>query len=827
MNENRHLPALQDSNLSHLLFSESLKGGSLPSTRRRLNSSDISLIICIRAHEKNPWVIDRLQALSDHYDELPNVIIVDFGSLSPFSERISQICRELGFTYQFVEDFDTYSASSARNAGFQVATTELIFFTDIDFVYPANFFTRLCDIASNLQMHERIDVVLMCSAVHLNENATAEYIRRSPGDRTSYIESIGHRSALLEFGGDVQFVAPYSNNFLIHRSMFSLVGGYDERFRGHGSEDFEFISRLNCYTKQFPAVANVTKDIGGPLREEFFDVQAYEGFRALNALTCFSGELQGLRAYHLYHPTRNDDDWRSNNDWKRDRLVNIMAGYTPNQSGLLKVDYVKRPKKLLCICNQDEHWGYFVPLRLLGYTIHVLSTDKPNDLSEASSAIKSGFYDAVAVFNPYMKSHAPFKPVFMLAKEFTRTIVIERGALPGTIYYASDVAYNASEFDDEGFESYTPTNEDLDHARSYIKEIRKGHSSLEKLDSYEDTLNRYEELKHTSKIKIFIPLQLSEDMAVTMFVRDAQSYPEFESYVAKLGEVRGVTFLVKPHPLSKGKLDVLPDNVVLLRRDDNIHAVIDIADAVVAYNSGVSLLAMAHEKPVYTVGNAYFNRGGAGKRADSLIAAVADFKASPWKADTCQIARVYAWLLCRMYSRFSATDDIREFASRLAHGYRDIVVEELRLGDEAVALHRLIRGSERGATHTYAFGRLNLKPSDASRPSSPTRAIELPVDKYERWARDDFHSGRFEASARNFRMTFKEQGGGANVSLLRCAAEAYANAGLRREAIDVLKEVSILLPQNKAVRKRLIVMTYPFMALVFGRKPFIVRKHKT
>ena len=51
-----------------------------------------------------------------------------------------------------------------------------------------------------------------------------------------------------------------------------------------------------------------------------------------------------------------------------------------------------------------------------------------------------------------MKSHSAYLGIVMLAREKGRNVVvIERGALPGTIYYDDDVCYNSQNFSPEAF----------------------------------------------------------------------------------------------------------------------------------------------------------------------------------------------------------------------------------------------------------------------------------------------------------------------------------------------------------------------------------------
>jgi hypothetical protein len=83
--------------------------------------------------------------------------------------------------------------------------------------------------------------------------------------------------------------------------------------------------------------------------------------------------------------------------------------------------------------------------------------------------------------------------------------VIERGALPNSIYYASDVAYNDCSYSEEEFAKFTATKEELAAADEYASWLRTGENTLEKNFSYEFTGRKYLPLKGVSRPICFIP----------------------------------------------------------------------------------------------------------------------------------------------------------------------------------------------------------------------------------------------------------------------------------------------------------------------------------
>ena len=197
-------------------------------------------------------------------------------------------------------------------------------------------------------------------------------------------------------------------------------------------------------------------------------------------------------------------------------------------------------------------------------------------------------------------------------------------------------------------------------------------------------------------------------MAVTMFLRESQTYDDFVQSIDRVASSNpDITFIVKNHPLSKQDIDLKAPNVVIAERSDNIHALIDVSTFTVCYNSGVGLISLIHGRPTYTIGNAYYNRGGAGRFCNSLEEAVYRHRNDPHAPDADCVVKLVTWLRRHRYSVFTATDDIREHADRRSHGYREVTVTRLVLDGKAHELGRAAAAhpfSER----SYGMGLLGL-----------------------------------------------------------------------------------------------------------------------
>lgn len=637
--------------------------------------NDLTAVYAVRGSEHNPWVLDRIRLIKKYYDPLPHVLIVDFGSEEKFSNEIKNICEDSGFEYNFVKDDGVFSAAIARNFGFSFVKTKLVFFNDIDCFSGPDLFSDLIRASNDFELSKYFDRMMNLPVYHLTESVTDKITNSISDDSRVVVKAINNSIFTKRWSG-CEFIAPYSNVFLCRTDFFSYLGGYDEKFRGHGSEDFEFLIRCCIYTARYPEPAEFEKDFYAPTRDSFYkDLKRYKGFRRVFELLSFEAEVHGLKVAHLHHSKPESMPWVKNNDWKRNIFSEAVAVYLNNRKELVNLDWLPRRKKLLALVKHEDHYNYLFPLRNAGYKIECFDlSDKVNQV-EVIKKMDAGFYDAVCMFNPYMKSHADLYLYFSYAiNKGIKPIVIERGALPESWYYAEDMAYVDTDYDNLNLSDISiPEGGVVDEL---ISRIKSGGITLESNGSFDETYFKYRLLLSVNtKKKIFVPLQLSDDSAVTRFVGELVGYDKYIRNLEKsFLENEDVIFLVKKHPLSKvddfsGKL---PKNVFICDDSDNVHALIEMSDAVVCYNSGVGLLALIHEKPVFTIGRSFYSKSNLnlGCAVSLPEVAVNIIKDNGYKASG-DFKKFVSWLVFSKYSFYKSSSVIRDFGDRKSHGYKN------------------------------------------------------------------------------------------------------------------------------------------------------------
>lgn len=652
-----------------------------------VGSKDITVCFSLRLYEFNPWVLERLKFQLDFYNPCPKFIIIDLGSQDIYSKQLKKVCSEYeNADYIYIEDDDDFSLALGRNIGGRAVETEFIMFSDIDFVYPADIFYTLSKYATELNIKNYIKRVLYFPIYHINEEYTEKFEElKSASQQNNFLTEIGFLGQSTEFGKIFDFIAPYSNAFLIHREFFDMSGGYCDLFKGHGSEDFEYFIRLGLISSDIPIPDKLKNDFYGPLKDTFFTEKDYFGFRRFNELLTIPSELLGLKAFHLWHDKPKDKGyWTKNNDWKRERFNQILDSYYPDVYKILEADYHPREKKALCLISDVDSWGYYLPLRLYGYELVANHSKDENDIHRLITEIESGVYNRVFIFNPYMKSNSHFRVLVEIAKkENVEVTVIERGGLPNSIYYANEVAYGDKDYKnlDNILSDYTPENMYL--TKEILANLKKGNEYLEEQDDYNYTWSKYSLARCAENKKIFIPLQLSDDMAVTKFNEGYQKYEDFFGDIIDLAKVYTDTiFIVKKHPLSKVELNLENlENIIVSNTNDNVHALIDISDACIVYNSGVGLLSVLHGNLTFNIGNSYYSmESNLSNQATNLFQALQSFQEGDYSISDDKIILNYLdWLINYKYSWFTANSSIRDFKDRKSHGYKDISVEKISL----------------------------------------------------------------------------------------------------------------------------------------------------
>lgn len=162
-----------------------------------------------------------------------------------------------------------YSPGLARRHGIERSTTRSLFILDADLLCSQQLAEQL-PARSRLCAYEGQPAFEMYPCLYLTKEETERFDGDFQGCLESFLRGENHR---------VEGIALASSCLLMNREWFLQLGGFDERFVGHGGEDLELIDRL---TRHYPI---------GPRPDDY----------ALNIKAQHPGDYQGFRRYFSYY----------------------------------------------------------------------------------------------------------------------------------------------------------------------------------------------------------------------------------------------------------------------------------------------------------------------------------------------------------------------------------------------------------------------------------------------------------------------------------------------------------------------------------------------
>jgi predicted glycosyltransferase involved in capsule biosynthesis len=150
-------------------------------------------------------------------------ILVDDGSEPSLQETCDSVAKTFDFRLHLTHDRRPWTEPKARNIGASLARAEKLLFFDIDHIVTA-------------------DILHHCLAYRGDK---LHWVRRS-GILDENGAIITDRNVLLDYGLEEDSSSVHSNSYMIRKSLFERLGGYDERFCGtYGGADIEFNQRYS------------------------------------------------------------------------------------------------------------------------------------------------------------------------------------------------------------------------------------------------------------------------------------------------------------------------------------------------------------------------------------------------------------------------------------------------------------------------------------------------------------------------------------------------------------------------------------------------------
>lgn len=201
--------------------------------------------------------------------------------------------------------------SLLRNRAVEAADTETLLLLDADLVPDQDLFLRCSgQIESG---HCRL-IVLPC--LYLSRSGTQRYLQRKETK-----DSLYRRYLAFERKPFMHIAIPSSVMFMTRKDYWD-IGGFDERFTGHGYEDFDFMLRLMMALGHIAPAPDLLDDVAcrAPLLAA--------GFRKYLGRLSFMHFLDGEFVLHLHHAKAARQDYQRQRTANRAYFMDKNRGMT-------------------------------------------------------------------------------------------------------------------------------------------------------------------------------------------------------------------------------------------------------------------------------------------------------------------------------------------------------------------------------------------------------------------------------------------------------------------------------------------------------------------
>lgn len=185
-----------------------------------------------------------------------------------------------------IQHVTSYAPGLARNNGIKFISSEKIFLMDADLICSLDLCKHL-EIKSDKCNKLIENAFEMYPCLYLTKEETERFDGDFQGCLESFLRGENHR---------VEGIALASSCLLLNREWFLQLGGFDERFVGHGGEDLELIDRLCQHYPIGPRPADYGLNIKAQHPGD------YQGFRRYFSYYALPHLFAGRFLVHQWHP---------------------------------------------------------------------------------------------------------------------------------------------------------------------------------------------------------------------------------------------------------------------------------------------------------------------------------------------------------------------------------------------------------------------------------------------------------------------------------------------------------------------------------------------
>ncbi|EAK9877598.1 glycosyltransferase [Campylobacter lari] len=278
----------------------------------------LSIIIPFGLSKERIYIKDRISQKAYEFKSDDRVEYIFVEGYSSLENDLKHIIEENGHIYLKDESQnDFFSQGKCRNLGASFANSDVVMFLDVDYYLSQQSLEYILELIDIKEIALRPNYILSLPVVFLNQNGS-EFI----GNQDKKIWDGLIKNDLISGKKEwIKFFAPSStSSIVINKHKFLTLGGNDERFIGHGYEDFDLLARIlySCIDlEQIPA--NLNYDARN------WNFKSFEGFRAWFALLGYEASFHGVYLYHFHHDEPNQNGYMDNKHKNHQRFYKHIS----------------------------------------------------------------------------------------------------------------------------------------------------------------------------------------------------------------------------------------------------------------------------------------------------------------------------------------------------------------------------------------------------------------------------------------------------------------------------------------------------------------------
>ncbi|EHD2721457.1 sugar transferase [Campylobacter coli] len=278
----------------------------------------LSVIIPFGLSRERQYIKDRVIQKACEFKSDDRVEYIFVEGYSSLKDDLGCIIEEKGHVYLKDENQEEiFSQGKCRNLGATFANSDVVMFLDVDYHLSQQSLEYILNLIDIKEIAIKPNHILSLPVVFLNKEGS-EFIYTQDKRLWDGLIKNDLISGKKEW---IKFFAPNStSSIVINKHKFLVLGGNDDRFVGHGYEDFDLLARIlySCVDlEQVPT--NLNYDARN------WNFKNFEGFRAWFALLGYETSFHGVYLYHFYHDEPNQDSYMDNKQKNHQRFYNHIS----------------------------------------------------------------------------------------------------------------------------------------------------------------------------------------------------------------------------------------------------------------------------------------------------------------------------------------------------------------------------------------------------------------------------------------------------------------------------------------------------------------------